>query len=698
MPAKHAVSARRRQQLQRLGHRELVRGEVLRDARLVAILAVAALHVRPKPADPDDDGLAARVGPDADRVNATSVDLTEPLGDHPLQPALGTDAICVSPGAAEVEPGEPRHRVLLAAGDVVEVVLHGRGEAVVDQPGEVLLQQSDHREGDPGRDEGAALLPHVPAVLDGRDDRGVRRRAAHPLLLERLDQAGLGVPGGWRRGVVLRLELPHVEHGAGRQPRQPAVPGVEVAVGVVAALDVGSQEARKGNRRPAGGELGVLAGRGDAAESQRDRLSAGVGHLAGDGALPDQLIKSELLGGDLRAQLPGGAEAVSGGPDRLMGLLRVLHLLGIDPGGVRDVLRAVESAGLGAGGLQRALRQGCRVGAHVGDVTVVVQPLGDLHGALAGKAQLAAGLLLQGGGHERCRRAATVGLVLHTADGELGREQPFGQAARGRLVQVDEVRGPAIRASAQRAGVGVEVLARREPAAVQRPQCRAECAGRGRVGRGCAGGGDGGVSIAPSEQPGDVPPAGAAKAHPGPLPLDHHPGGDALHPAGRELGQHLLPQHRADLVAVEPVQDPPGLLGVDEATVEFPRVLDRGPDGLRSDLVEHHSVHRHLGLERLQQVPGDGLALPVLVGGEEELVRVLEQCLELGDLALLFRTHDVQRGKAVVDVHPEPRPRLTLVAGRHVRGVARQVADVTDAGLHDVPTTEVAGDRLCLGR
>jgi len=109
-------------------------------------------------------------------------------------------------------------------------------------------------------------------------------------------------------------------------------------------------------------------------------------------------------------------------------------------------------------------------------------------------------------------------------------------------------------------------------------------------------------------------------------------------------------------------------------------------------------VHRHLGLERLQQVPGDGLALPVLVGGEEELVRVLEQCLELGDLAPLVRTHDVQRGKAVVDVHPEPRPRLTLVAGRHVRGVARQVTDVTDAGLHDVPTTEVAGDRLCLGR
>ena len=32
-----------------------------------------------------------------------------------------------------------------------------------------------------------------------------------------------------------------------------------------------------------------------------------------------------------------------------------------------------------------------------------------------------------------------------------------------------------------------------------------------------------------------------------------------------------------------------------------------------------------LGLELVEEVPGDGLALAVLIGGEEELVGVLEQ-------------------------------------------------------------------------
>ena len=36
-------------------------------------------------------------------------------------------------------------------------------------------------------------------------------------------------------------------------------------------------------------------------------------------------------------------------------------------------------------------------------------------------------------------------------------------------------------------------------------------------------------------------------------------------------------------------------------------------------------LDRDLGLEHLQQVPGDGLALAVLVRREEELVGVLEQ-------------------------------------------------------------------------
>jgi len=46
-------------------------------------------------------------------------------------------------------------------------------------------------------------------------------------------------------------------------------------------------------------------------------------------------------------------------------------------------------------------------------------------------------------------------------------------------------------------------------------------------------------------------------------------------------------------------------------------------------------VHWDLGLEHLLEVPGDGLALPVLVRREEEFVGVLKELLELRDLLLL---------------------------------------------------------------
>ncbi len=165
--------------------------------------------------------------------------------------------------------------------------------------------------------------------------------------------------------------------------------------------------------------------------------------------------------------------------------------------------------------------------------------------------------------------------------------------------------------------------------------------------------------------------------HPLALALHDDPGGHRLHAARRQLRHDLLPQHGGDLVAVEAVEDAAGLLGVDQVLVEVAQVLHGRADRRLGDLVEDHPAHRDLRLERLQQVPGDGLALAVGVGGEQELVDRLQRVLELGDLALLLRRDDVERGELVVDVDaragPTTRP-CTWPARRPRRAAGRGCA------------------------
>jgi len=97
-------------------------------------------------------------------------------------------------------------------------------------------------------------------------------------------------------------------------------------------------------------------------------------------------------------------------------------------------------------------------------------------------------------------------------------------------------------------------------------------------------------------------------------------------------------------------------------------------------------------------VPGDGLALAVLVGGEIELAGVGEEALQLGDLLPLPPADHVVGLEVVLDVDAEAGPRLSLDRRRHFGGVARQVADVADGGLDEVLAPEEARDRLRLRR
>ena len=362
-----------------------------------------------------------------------------------------------------------------------------------------------------------------------------------------------------------------------------------------------------------------------------------------------------------------------------MRLLGVLDLGRVGPRRVGQVLRAVQLAHLRAGRLDGRARQRRRVGAHVGDEAVLVEPLGHRHRRRRAHAELAGRLLLERRGAERRVGLPAVGLRLDRADG-----------VRRVAQRVDE-----------RLGVGPAevhpVLLRRELAVL----AEVGAAGDAHLVDGVQLGGEHPllVLLAGVEGALEVPVGRDPERHPLALTVDDHAGRHRLHAAGGEAGHHLAPEHRRDLVAVEAVEDAAGLLRLDEVVDDLARVLDRGEDRGLGDLVEDHPVHRDaLGLQLVEQVPGDRLALAVLVRGEVELVGVLEQALELGDVALLVARHDVVGREVVLHVDGEPSPRLVLDLGRGVGRVVREVADVADRRLDDVPRAEVPADGAGLRR
>src|SRR5439155_15976813 len=119
------------------------------------------------------------------------------------------------------------------------------------------------------------------------------------------------------------------------------------------------------------------------------------------------------------------------------------------------------------------------------------------------------------------------------------------------------------------------------------------------------------------------------------LAVHDEPERDRLDAAGGESIPDLLPEEARHRVADEPVHDAPRLLRVHEVLVDIARVLEGLLDRGRSDLVEGDAPKLGLrDLDEVGEVPGDGLAFAVEVGGEPDMVGGLRLAAERSGVLL----------------------------------------------------------------
>ena len=445
-----------------------------------------------------------------------------------------------------VEVVQHRAPLLLALGYLVEVLLHLGREVIVHDAREVVQQEVvDHNTYvggdelalvgaghlDPAllrdelaleRDDGiVALLAflvalhHILALLDGADGGGVGARAANAQFLELVYKRCLAValrPLGEAFGgdnFAARELLTLGERGQdGRKV-------VLVVLLLLVRLVVDFQETV---------ELDDLAGSdevGDSANHLRRRVNKdvdrslfnlGIGHLAGNGALPDKLVEAAFLYRALDRLLTH-----VGGTDGLVGLLRALRT-GVVVAHL-GVFGTVEARGLLLRGVDAEVGKVHGVGTHVGDASVLVEVLSHHHGLAHGVAQFAGGLLLQGTGGEGWGRRALHGLLLYRPHGEGGLLTLFEELLH--LVDGLEAGG----------------------------QCRAYLALRA-------------VGVLDGEDAAHVVVGLALEGLQLALTLNDETHGHALHATGREGRLNLAPQHGRQLEAHQAVEHAACLLGI----------------------------------------------------------------------------------------------------------------------------------------
>ena len=263
-----------------------------------------------------------------------------------------------------------------AAADRVEVVFHLGGEAVVDELRQMRFEQLRHRERDPGGRQRVAFLEDVFAGQDRIDDRRVRARPADAHLFQRPGQRGFAEAGRRLRGVALGFEVSWRQRVVYVHARQHDVLVGQFGLRIVAAFDIGPQVAGEVDRLAAGLKHGAFRPWAPGFDGDRHAAAAGVGHLAGDRALPDHVVEAELVRRPTGlAARSGKANGRAGRADRLVRFLGVLDFGLVEPRRVGQIFFAVLRGDQVARRFDRHFGQVGRVGSHVRDVAVLVEAL-----------------------------------------------------------------------------------------------------------------------------------------------------------------------------------------------------------------------------------------------------------------------------------------------------------------------------------
>src|SRR5437899_5442650 len=291
------------------------------------------------------------------------------------------------------EVADDRDPLDLAVGDLVEVLLHPRGEAGVDDVGKVFAQEIGDDKPNVLGHERAAFLPHVLAVDEGRDRRRVGRRPADPVLLERLHERRLGEAGGRLREVLRRVETEQLQRLAWLHLGKRR----DLLLGLVTRFEVRPEESIEEDAASVRAQEVLTR-----LDVEARILEPSGRHLRRDRPLPDERVQLELVGLEETLDAVRRPREI-GRTDRLVRFLRAFRARLVVPRLLDRVRRAEFLRDDVPRLVERAFGDMQRVGTHIGDKTdrraladrdAFIQLLGEHHRALHRVAELARRLLL----------------------------------------------------------------------------------------------------------------------------------------------------------------------------------------------------------------------------------------------------------------------------------------------------------------